>query len=124
MFGKANLIAFIGTKDAVRAKTFYQEVLGLRLVSEDPFAIVFDANGTMLRVTPVRELRQAEYTVLGWEVSAIRMMVKKLAEKGLDFERYLGMGQDELGIWNAPSGAKVCWFKDADGNLLSMTEFR
>ena len=121
MLGSNKLIAFVATRNAANAKTFYRDTLGLRLVSEDQFAIVFAANGTMLRVTPVRELAVAGYTVLGWEVPDIVDTVTKLTSAGVKFERYDFLKQDELGIWAAPGGAKVAWFKDPDGNTLSVS---
>jgi catechol 2,3-dioxygenase-like lactoylglutathione lyase family enzyme len=120
---EAKLIGFVATKDPANALKFYQDTLGLTLVSDDPFAIVFDANGTMLRVQKVGELQPAKHTALGWEVPDISAAVKELTGKGVRFERYPGLSQDELGIWKAPSGASVAWFKDPDGNVLSLTQF-
>jgi catechol 2,3-dioxygenase-like lactoylglutathione lyase family enzyme len=117
------LVAFVGTRDPVRAKHFYRDTLGLHLISEDEFALVFDASGTMLRVTRVQELAAAKYTVLGWRVHDIVSTVRQLQKMHVTLERYPGMQQDELGIWNSPSGAKVAWFKDPDGNTLSITQF-
>ena len=117
------LVAFVGTRDPVRAKHFYRDTLGLHLVSEDELALVFDASGTMLRVTRVQELAAAKYTVLGWRVHDIVSTVRQLQKMHVTLERYPGMQQDELGIWNSPSGAKVAWFKDPDGNTLSITQF-
>src|SRR3954451_15381789 len=117
------IIAFIATRDPAHAKQFYGDTLGLRLVSEEmPFALVFDAHGTMLRVTVVKELTAVGYTVLGWQVMDINVAAKSLREAGVQFERYRGMQQDELGIWTSPSGSKVAWFKDLDGNTLSISE--
>jgi len=113
----------VGTRDPVRAKHFYQDTLGLHLVSEDQVALVFDVSGTMLRVTRVQELAAAKYTVLGWQVRDIVSTAKQLQKVRVDVERYPGMRQDELGIWKSPSGAKVAWFKDPDGNTLSITQF-
>jgi len=118
----AKLVAFSATTNAARAKAFYQGVLGLRLVSEDGFALVFDAHGTMLRVSAVKHVVTAPYTVLGWEVSDIVATVRGLAAAGVRFERFPGMPQDELGIWSAPDGGRVAWFKDPDGNLLSVSQ--
>ena len=115
-------MAFIATTDAARAKEFYRGQLGLRLVSEDGFALVFDAAGTMLRVQRVKDARVAQYTVLGWQVRDITVAAKGLQKAGVQFERYPGMQQDELGIWTAPGGARVAWFKDPDGNTLSISE--
>jgi catechol 2,3-dioxygenase-like lactoylglutathione lyase family enzyme len=122
--GKYNIIAFVTIVDVSRAKDFYRDTLGLRLVSEDPpFALVFDANGIMLRLGMAKELPPAHGTVLGWQVPEIAATIKNLEQAGVRFERYEGMDQDELGIWNSPYGAKVAWFKDPDGNILSVTEF-
>jgi len=123
VLGSYKLIAFVATRDPARAKAFYAGSLGLRLVSEDPFAMVFDAHGTMLRVSNVQELAPAKYTVLGWEVPDIAATVKQLREAGIHLEQYGLKGQDELGVWTAPSGARVAWFKDPDGNILSVTQF-
>jgi catechol 2,3-dioxygenase-like lactoylglutathione lyase family enzyme len=118
-----HIIAFIATADPDRAKKFYGDTLGLRLVSEElPFALVFDANGIMLRVTIVKDLKPAGYTVLGWQVPDISAAAKALHKAGVQFERFSGMDQDELGIWSSPSGARVAWFKDPDGNTLSLSE--
>jgi catechol 2,3-dioxygenase-like lactoylglutathione lyase family enzyme len=118
------IMAFVGVRDPERAKTFYRDTLGLELVNEQlPFALVFDAHGIMLRVSIVQEVAAAPYTVLGWEVPDIAAAVKELAGAGVEFERYEKMKQDELGIWTSPSGARIAWFKDPDGNLLSLTQF-
>ena len=122
MLASAKVVAFIATGDAARAKAFYGEVLGLRLVSEDAFAVVFDSLGTMLRVAIVREVVPAPYTVLGWDVEDIAATAGRLSAAGVVFERYGWLQQDELGIWNSPSGAKVAWFKDLDGNVLSVSQ--
>jgi catechol 2,3-dioxygenase-like lactoylglutathione lyase family enzyme len=116
-------VAFVATRDPSRAKKFYRDTLGLPLVSEDEFALVFDATGAMLRVTRVQELAAAKYTVLGWRVRNIVQTAKDLRKAHVTLERYPGMHQDELGIWNSPSGARVAWFKDPDGNTLSITQF-
>jgi len=92
-------------------------------VSEDPFAVVFDSNGNMIRLTKVNEFRPQPFTVLGWQVSDIVAAVKRLQGAGVTFERYGEfMQQDELGIWTAPGGAKVAWFQDPDGNTLSVSQ--
>jgi len=123
LLGAKELVAFVATRDPRRAKTFYRDTLGLHLVSEDQFALVFDAGGTMLRVATVQEVAVANYTVLGWKVPDIVQTAKKLKEARVSLERYEGMQQDQLGIWKSPSGARVAWFKDPDGNTLSITQF-
>jgi catechol 2,3-dioxygenase-like lactoylglutathione lyase family enzyme len=119
----APLIAFVATEDFARAKAFYAETLGLSLVTEAPFFLNFDCAGTMLRVVKVQECKPAPYTVLGWHVEDIDQAAASLASRGVRFERYSGFEQDEAGIWTSPSGARVGWFKDPDGNTLSLTEF-
>jgi catechol 2,3-dioxygenase-like lactoylglutathione lyase family enzyme len=123
MLNAADVIAFVGTARADAARAFYRDALGLRLVADEPFALVFDAHGVMLRVTKVDAVEPAPYTVLGWRVPDIRAAVTELGGNGVGFERYRGMPQDELGIWTSPSGAKIAWFRDPDGNVLSLTEF-
>ena len=126
ILGGSELVAFAPTTDPAKARAFYEGVLGLRLVADEkPFALVFDANATMLRVTTVHELKPQPFTVLGWHVANIETTVDRLAARGIEFNRYKGMNDaDPRGIWNSPSGARVAWFKDPDGNVLSVTEFR
>src|SRR6202035_497235 len=121
MFANSPIVAFVATTEPSRAKAFYRDILGLLLISEDDYALVFDAHGTMLRVSIVGEIVLAAYTVLGWQVGDIDATVCGLVAKGVTFERYPLVEQNELGIWSAASGAKVAWFKDRDGNLLSVS---
>jgi catechol 2,3-dioxygenase-like lactoylglutathione lyase family enzyme len=119
----SKLISFVATQNPAEARKFYADTLGLKFVSNDPFAIVFDVHGTMLRVQKVPELVTASHTVLGWDVPDISAAVKELTSKGIRFERYDGLGQDASGIWTSPAGGKIAWFKDPDGNVLSLTQF-
>jgi len=123
MLGSAKLVAFVSTTDAARSRAFYEGTLGLRFVSDEPYALVFDVNGTMLRVQKVERVTVASGTTLGWQVTDIASEVRALSGRGVTFERYEGMQQDELGIW-AQGGGKVAWFKDPDGHVLSLTEVR
>jgi catechol 2,3-dioxygenase-like lactoylglutathione lyase family enzyme len=125
VLGSQQVMAFIATTDLNRAKGFYRDILGLQLVREElPFALVFDAHGTTLRVTVVKEMAPARYTVLGWIVSDIAATARQLENAGGRLERFEGMkDQNEQGIWTSPSGARVAWFKDPDGNTLSITQF-
>ncbi len=121
--GGYDLIAFLNITDASGAKEFYGDKLGLHLVREDlPFALVFNANGIMLRLAINKEVKPVHGTVLGWQVPDARAAVESLVEAGIHFERYEFMTQDDHGIWTSPSAAKVAWFKDPDGNLLSISE--
>lgn len=115
----AEIGAFVCTRDRTSAKAFYGETLGLTLKYEDDYAIVFDAGGTTLRISPVKELTPQPFTVLGWKVPDVAAAVKELTAKGIVFERYGFLEQDELGIWTA-GDAHIAWFKDPDGNLLSL----
>jgi hypothetical protein len=101
---------------------FYQDVLGLKLLSEDKYALEFEANGQLLRVITVPELKPHAFTALGWNVKNIEATIHALNNKGVFCEKYDFIPQDDLGVWTSPSGAKVAWFKDADGNILSLTE--
>jgi catechol 2,3-dioxygenase-like lactoylglutathione lyase family enzyme len=119
------IIAFLVTTKPAEAISFYRDKLGFKVVSEDDFALVFDADGTMMRVVRMKngQFHPAPYTVLGWEVEDAARAVVELTKRGIAFERYAGMPQDEDGIWTSPSGAKVGWFKDPEGNVLSISEF-
>ncbi len=122
--GRRNLVAFVTVVDVDKARTFYRDTLGLKLVREDlPFALVFDANGIMLRVSISKQRAALPGTVLGWDVPDIGAAVSDLVAAGVGFERYDFLKQDDQGIWTSPTGAKVAWFKDPDENLLSLTEF-
>lgn len=117
------VVAFVTVREPERAKAFYRDTLGLFLIAEElPFALVFDAHGTMLRVAISPTHAPLPSTVLGWEVEGIEDRVRELAAGGVLFERFPGLPQDELGIWTTPTGAKVAWFKDPDGNLLSLSQ--
>lgn len=121
MLGSINIVAFVPTKDTEKARAFYEGVLGLRFVKDDGFALVLDANGIMVRVSKA-QFTPAPFTILGWQVNDIEKMVKGLLGKGVRFERFGFFEQDELGIWTAPTGDKVAWFKDPDGNVLSVSQ--
>ena len=123
MLGKQTLVAFVATRDAVRARAFYEQTLGLSLVSDDPYALVFDANGTTIRLQKIDGFAPQPFTALGWTVDDIQAVVAALQRKGVICERFPGMDQDAHGVWASPSGARVAWFKDPDGNVLSLTEF-
>lgn len=120
MLDTAPPIAFVSTTDPERARAFYQDTLGLAFVADEGFALVFDLAGVMLRVTRVDELRPQPFTILGWRVEDPEATVRELAGRGVAFERYPGMEQDELGIWRSPAGGRIAWFRDPDGNVLSI----
>jgi catechol 2,3-dioxygenase-like lactoylglutathione lyase family enzyme len=122
MLNSASLVGFVATAQEAAAKQFYESVLGLVLLEDTPFALVLNSNGSTLRVQKVKQFSAAPYTALGWAVPDIQSAVRALAAKGVVFQRYDGMSQDELGIWQSPSGVRVAWFHDPDGNTLSLTE--
>jgi catechol 2,3-dioxygenase-like lactoylglutathione lyase family enzyme len=122
MLGSTNIVAFVPTKDSEKARAFYEGVLGLRFVKDDGFAMVLDANGITIRVAKMKEFAPAQFTILGWQVSQIENVVRSLQKKGVHFEIFGFFKQDELGIWTAPTGDKVAWFKDPDGNILSVSQ--
>jgi len=120
MLATEKIKAFVPTLNPANAKQFYSDVLGLTLLSEDNYALQYDANGTFLRVTTVQAFQPHPFTVLGWSVKDIAATITELTAKGVVFERYSFVEQDDSGIWTAPGGTKVAWFKDPDGNLLSL----
>jgi catechol 2,3-dioxygenase-like lactoylglutathione lyase family enzyme len=118
----AQLVAIICTRDRARAAIFYRDTLGLRMKFEDDYAVVFDVAGIDLRVSTVPDFTPHEHTVLGFSVPDVNPVVKALREKGVNFNRYKGFNQDELGIFSLPNSAlRVAWFNDPDGNVLSVT---
>jgi len=121
--GSYNIIGFVTIVDVARAKSFYGDTLGLRLLNEEPpFALVYEANGIMIRLAMGKEVPPAHGTVLGWQVPDIAAIVKSLTDADVRFERYEFLTQDDAGIWTSPTGARVAWFKDPDGNVLSVSE--
>jgi len=115
-------ISFIATANAVESRSFYETVLNLRCLSDEPFALEFDLGGTTLRIQKVESVPEVGYTVLGWEVDNIQKCVDELTRIGVRFEKFSQLPQDEMGVWRSPGGASVAWFKDPDGNTLSLTE--
>jgi len=122
MLADKKLKAFVPTMNPGKARSFYQDILGLRLLSEDNYALEFDANGTLLRVPIVKEFKPFPFTVLGWNVDNISSSIKLLNDKNIYCEKYEFLEQDNSGVWTSPNGSKVAWFKDPDGNILSLTE--
>jgi catechol 2,3-dioxygenase-like lactoylglutathione lyase family enzyme len=122
MLGSMKIVAFVPIKDSEKARSFYEGVLGLRFVKDDGFALVFEANGIMVRAAQMKDFTPAQFTVLGWQVYEIENVVRDLQKKGVHFEIFGFFQQDELGIWTAPTGDKVAWFKDPDGNILSVSQ--
>jgi catechol 2,3-dioxygenase-like lactoylglutathione lyase family enzyme len=122
MLTNNSVIAFIPTSDAARSREFYERTLGLRFVSDDSFAVVMDCRGTMLRIARVGKFTPHPFTILGWEVEDMDKTAEVMAGNGVKFEVFPGLQQDEAGVWTAPGGVKVAWFKDPDGNILSISQ--
>jgi catechol 2,3-dioxygenase-like lactoylglutathione lyase family enzyme len=122
MLGNQKLVAFVPVSNADQARAFYRDKLGLRVLSEDNFALVFDVAGVHLRATLVGNFKPQPFTVLGWAVSNAAEITRNIAAAGIHGERFPGLQQDDLGIWTAPGGAKIVWFKDPDGNILSLSQ--
>lgn len=126
MLDSAAIIAFVPTTKPDQARRFYENTLGLEFVEEDAFALVFNANGVTVRVANVsseKDFTPAPFTILGWAVDTIDDAARELTDRGVVFERYRALEQDPLGIWESPSGARIAWFKDPEGNILSITEY-
>lgn len=122
MLKSAQVILFLAITDADQSRSFYEDVLGLGFISDDPFALVFKTDDRILRLAKVESMTPAPYTALGWQVTDINSTVENLVSKGIEFQVFPGMDQDERGVWHSPSGAKVAWFRDPDGNGLSLTQ--
>jgi catechol 2,3-dioxygenase-like lactoylglutathione lyase family enzyme len=125
MLSTSPIIGFVPTHDGERARAFYVETLGLTFVADDGFALVFRSGSNMIRIARTGEFTPAPYTILGWEVADIVAEVSVLVEKGVVFARYPFLPPDqvdELGIWSSPTGDKVAWFQDPDGNTLSLSQ--
>ena len=119
-----NPVLFLATANAERSRAFYEGALGLALVADEPPALVFRVGDRMLRIQKVEQVHAAPYTALGWAVPDIRRTVRDLRAKGVVFQKYESLNQDSDGIWPAPSGALVAWFRDPDGHVLSLTQFK
>ena len=124
MLASGKMIGFVPTKDAQKARAFYEGKLGFHFVSDDPFALVVRAGESTIRIAKAQEFTPAPYTVLGWEVKDIEAVVRWLQKQGVACEKYPFVEDRELGIWTAPSGDKVAWFKDPDGNVLSVSQHK
>ncbi len=123
MLHGSKLVAFAATTDGTRAAEFYSNVLGLAIRSNDAFAISLDAGGVELRLQKVERFTPQPFTTLGWQVGDVADVVARLAQHRVSLERYPWLEQDVAGIWCAPSGARVAWFKDPDDNLLSVSQY-
>ena len=122
MLSECKIIGFIPTTDAARARQFYVETLGFTFVSQDQFATVVQAGGSKIRIANVGTFTPMPFTVLGWEVADIDTEVAALTAAGVLFSRFHFLEQNEAGIWTAPSGDRVAWFQDPDGNTLSLSQ--
>jgi catechol 2,3-dioxygenase-like lactoylglutathione lyase family enzyme len=124
MLSSSKIVGFVPTKDSLKARAFYEGKLGFQFVSDDQFALVVRAGETTIRVAKAQDFTPAPYTVLGWEVQDIEAMVAWLTQRGVAFEKYPFVQDRELGIWTTLGGDKVAWFKDADGNVLSLHQHK
>ena len=122
MLSTAKICAFVQVADRPAAKQFYVEVLGLRFISEDPFALVVESNGTHIRIGEMPDIKPAKYTVLGWEVPDMDEAFSELLGRGVECQHYGFNGQDERGVWTTPNGDRVAWFNDPAGNVLSIAQ--
>jgi catechol 2,3-dioxygenase-like lactoylglutathione lyase family enzyme len=123
MLASSKIVGFVPTKDSAQAREFYEGKLGFEFISDDMFALVVRAGETMIRIAKVQDFTPAPYTVMGWEVSTIEEIVAWLQRRGVSFEKYPWV-QDKSGIWTTPGGDKVAWFKDPDGNVLSLSQHK
>jgi catechol 2,3-dioxygenase-like lactoylglutathione lyase family enzyme len=122
MLSAGKLVGFVPTKDSARSREFYEGKLGFNFVSDDQFALVMQAGKSMIRIAKAGKFTPAQYTVMGWEVTDIEAVVTWLNGRGVSFEKYPFVQDQERGIWTTPNGDKVAWFKDPDGNVLSLSQ--
>lgn len=122
MLASGKLIGFVPTKNSKRSREFYEGKLGFKFVSDDQFALVMQAGKSMIRIAKAGKFTPAQYTVMGWEVTDIEAVVKWLTGRGVLFEKYPFVQDQKRGIWTTPNGDKVAWFKDPDGNVLSLSQ--
>lgn len=118
------IIAFAATTQPARALSFYAFVLGLGLIEDAPHALVFDAGGSMLHVQKLRTFVPASHTVLGWHVNDILAARHGLESRGIKCELAPGLLADKDGVWTGPAGDRMIWFRDPDGNLLSLVQLQ
>ena len=121
MLDSAKMVGFLFTTNYEKAKKFYHGKLGFRFIGQDEFALVVEVGGHMIRISRLPKFTPAQGTVLGWEVSDVEAAVAWLGERGVSVEKYPWV-DDPRGIWTAPGGSKVAWFKDPDGNVLSVSK--
>ena len=124
MLASGKLVGFVPTKNSTKAREFYEGKLGFQFVSDDQFALVMLAGKSMIRIAKTKDFQPAQYTVMGWEVADVEAMVKWLNGRGVTFEKYPFVKDQESGIWTTPNGDKVAWFKDPDGNVLSLSQHK
>ena len=122
MLADMNMIGFLLTKDYEKARAFYEGTLGFEFVSLDQFALVMQAGKSMIRIVKVPTFTALPSTVLGWQVDDVEKIVDWLVKRGVVFDKYPFVQDKERGIWTAPGGSKIAWFKDPDGNVLSVSE--
>ncbi|HEV1993481.1 MAG TPA: VOC family protein [Candidatus Acidoferrum sp.] len=122
MLASAKMVGFIPTTDYDKARAFYEGKLGFEFVSVDQFALVMNVGGRKIRISKVPNFKPLQGTVLGWEVENITSVAIWLRDRGVPPEKYPFAQDQELGIWTAPNGDKVAWFKDPDGNILGVNQ--
>jgi catechol 2,3-dioxygenase-like lactoylglutathione lyase family enzyme len=122
MLASAKIVGFVPTKDYDKARAFYEGKLGFEFVSLDQYALVMSVGGHKIRIAKVPNFTPLQGTILGWEVQDIEAVVTWLTSRGVTPEKYPFVQDRELGIWTTPNGDKVAWFKDPDGNILSVSQ--
>lgn len=122
MLTSGKLVGFVPTRDYDKARAFYENQLEFEFVSLDQYALVMNAGGHMIRITKVPNFAPLQGTILGWEVQDIRAVAAWLTSRGVNLEKYPFVQDRELGIWTTPNGDMVAWFKDPDGNILSISQ--
>ncbi len=123
MFANSKAFSGFAVDDLEAAKKFYGETLGLRTSEQYGLLTLHLAGSRDTLVYPKPDHVPATYTILNFQVDDIDAAVGELASRGVQMERYDGLGQDEKGI-NRAGGPYIAWFKDPAGNILAVLQER
>jgi catechol 2,3-dioxygenase-like lactoylglutathione lyase family enzyme len=126
MFESTKGFSGFAVDDIEKAQRFYGETLGLKTtVDQDGSLILHIAGDRDTFVYPKSNHTPADYTILNFPVDDIDGAVDELTARGVTFEMYDGLEQDQKGIARGRAhnmGPDIAWFKDPAGNILSVLQ--
>ena len=123
MFANTKAFSGFAVDDVEKAREFYRGTLGIETSEQHGIMTLHLAGGRDTIVYPKPGHTPAEYTILNFQVDDIDKAVDELTARGVRFEHYDGLGQDEKGI-NRAGGPYIAWFRDPAGNILSVLQER